>query len=445
VSGRSFYIETYGCQMNVADSELMAGILSEAGHWPADDPADADIILVNTCAIRESPEDKVIQRMAQLAQRKHLRPDLVLGITGCVPKHVGAPMAARLPDVDLVVGPDSYRRLPELIANAVAGPQVDLRMDPDETYDGALPVRAGGVNAWITVMRGCDRFCTFCVVPYVRGREKCVSPGRILDEAAAAVAQGCRSVTLLGQTVNSYRFGDVGFAELLRRVARIPGLARVRYTSPHPADFTGEVFDAMADEPPLCPHLHLPVQSGSDTVLRRMRRGYTKGEFLGLVETIRRRLPGVSLTTDVIVGSPGESEDDFQETLRLMEEIRFDSAFMFKYSPRPKTWAWKNQEDDVAEDEKGRRLREMIDLQERISGEIYRSRVGGVVEVLVEGPSRRDPSRLQGKTADFKTVVFTTSARTADAGDLVEVDILEATSHTLRGRLVLRGSLSLRP
>jgi tRNA-2-methylthio-N6-dimethylallyladenosine synthase len=245
--------------------------------------------------------------------------------------------------------------------------------------------------------------------------------------------------------VNSYRFGDVGFAELLRRVARIPGLARVRYTSPHPADFTGEVFDAMADEPPLCPHLHLPVQSGSDRVLRRMRRGYTKGEFLGLVETIRRRLPGVSLTTDVIVGSPGESEDDFQETLRLMEEIRFDSAFMFKYSPRPKTWAWKNQEDDVAEDEKGRRLREMIDLQERISGEIYRSRVGGVVEVLVEGPSRRDPSQLQGKTADFKTVVFTTSERTADAGDLVEVDVLEATSHTLRGRLALRGPLSLRP
>jgi tRNA-2-methylthio-N6-dimethylallyladenosine synthase len=436
VAGRAFYIETYGCQMNVADSELMTGILVQAGHVPVEDPTQADIILVNTCAIRESPEDRVVQRMAQLSQRKLLRPDVVLGITGCVPKHVGPSMMEMLEGVDLFVGPDSYRRLPHLIEKAGEAPQLDLRMDPREIYDGALPVRTSGLNAWVTIMRGCDRFCTFCVVPYVRGREKCVPWDRLRAEIEAAVGQGCASITLLGQTVNTYRDGDLDFAGLLRLVARVPGVKRVRYTSPHPSDFTRSVFEVMSQEPALCPHIHLPVQCGSDRILDAMKRGYTRSEFLRLVDEIRLLLPDASLTTDLIVGFPGEAPRDFEETLSLMQDVRFDSAFMFKYSERPKTWAAKHQPDSVPEEEKNRRLREVIDLQESISAEIYESRVGRMVEVLVEGPSRRDPAKLQGKTPDFKTVVFERGGEAPVTGDLVRVQVQAATSHTLRGRLV---------
>ncbi|MBD3334856.1 MAG: tRNA (N6-isopentenyl adenosine(37)-C2)-methylthiotransferase MiaB [Candidatus Eisenbacteria bacterium] len=435
--GRRVYIETYGCQMNVADSELMGGILEKAGFVCEADPSSADVILVNTCAIRESPEDRVVQRLAQLARRKELRPDLVLGITGCVPKHVGPELQARLPGVDLIIGPDSYRRLPELIDGAAQSPRIDLRMDPVETYDGALPRRTSGINAWVTVMRGCDRFCRFCVVPYVRGREKCVPMERILAEVRGAAAEECRSITLLGQTVNTYRDEDRDFGDLLRAVARVPGVRRVRFTSPHPSDFHSGMFAVMRSEPGVCPHIHLPVQSGSDSVLRAMRRGYTRREFLKLVREIRDTVPGMALTTDIIVGFPGETQADYEATLSLMEEVRFDSAFMFKYSPRTRTYAWKHQPDGVPEEVKGGRLRRVIDLQEKHSRQIYAGRVGRVEEVLVEGPARKDPSRLQGKTPDFKTVVFDRGEDPPRAGELVAVAVTAATSHTLTGHRVV--------
>jgi tRNA-2-methylthio-N6-dimethylallyladenosine synthase len=436
VTQRRFYIETYGCQMNVADSELMSGILTRAGFSPVEDPDGADVILVNTCAIREAPEDRVVQKVAQYVGRKKVRPDLVVGITGCVPKHVGPGLARLLEGVDVIVGPDGYRRLPELIRKAADGPQVDLRMDPTETYADALPRRDSGVNAWVTVMRGCDRFCSFCVVPYVRGREKCVPLARILEQVDAAVAEGRPSITLLGQTVNTYRDGEADFATLLEEVGTRPGVLRVRFTSPHPSAFTPRVFEVMARVPSICPHLHLPVQSGSNRVLERMRRGYTREEFLELVEVIRSYLPEVALTTDIIVGFPGETAEDFQATLELMERVRFHGAFMFKYSARPRTYAWKHLPDDVPEPEKDRRLREVIELQEAISREVYAGRVGETVEVLVEGPSRRDPARLQGKTPDFKTVVFDPGPKGARPGDLVRVRVTSATSHTLTGRVL---------
>ncbi|MBU2689391.1 MAG: tRNA (N6-isopentenyl adenosine(37)-C2)-methylthiotransferase MiaB [Candidatus Eisenbacteria bacterium] len=429
----AFYVETYGCLMNVADSELVSGILEEAGYAAAADLDSADIILVNTCAIRENPEEKVIQRLMQLALRKRMRPDLILGIIGCVPKHIGPAISESLAGVDLILGPDSYSRLPQLIERSAVEIQIDLGMDPQETFDRHSPKRTSGVNAWITVMRGCDRFCSYCVVPYARGREKCVSCERILDVTARAAAEGHPSITLLGQTVNTYRDGDIDFAALLGKVAQIDGVARVRFTSPHPIDFATEVFEVMARERALCPHIHLPLQSGSDRMLERMNRGYTRAQYLNLVEEIRRIVPNMALSTDVIVGFPEETPGDFQETLNLMREVRFDSAFMFKYSERPKTWACRHLTDDIPDEEKGRRLREVIDLQESISKEIYESYIGREVEVLVEGPARRDPGQVQGKSPDFKTVVLAAGAREIKAGDFVKVRIESATSHTLSG------------
>ncbi len=423
------YIETYGCQMNEADTQMIVGMLGEVGWNVIDEPSTADVILLNTCAVRERAEERVAGRVRHLARLKRYRPDLRIGLAGCMAKHLGDKLFDELHDLDLLVGPDSYRRLAEILAYSDSGPWVDLALDRKEVYEGVEPAESGRLHAWIPVMRGCDRFCTFCIVPHVRGREKSLPAGELLSQITRLAETGTRAVTLLGQTVNSYHDGRTDFVRLLDSVASIPGLARIRYTSPHPAEFVPEVFAVMAAHQNLCKHVHLPLQSGSNRILDLMRRGHTREEFVALVQRIRSMLPGVSLTTDLIAGFPSETSDEFGETLSLMREIEFDAAFLFRYSPRPGTTAHRRLPDDVTDQEKGRRLEEMIALQEEISYRRYASWVGREASVLVEGRSRRDATVARGKSDDFKTVLL--PAEGAPDGSLRRVRIARATSHTL--------------
>ena len=349
-------------------------------------------------------------------------------------KHLSEKLVDRAPSVDLVVGPDSYRRLPELIGALAGEPSLDVRLDRGETYEGIDPVRREGVNAWVTVERGCDRFCTFCIVPFVRGRERCVPAAEVVRQVEALAEAGFREVTLLGQTVNAYRDGEVGFAGLLRRLCRVDGIERIRFTSPHPSAFTPGLIETMAEEAKVCKHIHLPVQSGSDRVLAVMRRDYTAGWYLDLVDRLRGAMPGVALTTDIIVGFPGESETDLEATLDLMARVRFDAAFTFMYSPREGTAAHRELPDDVSREEKVRRLERVVALQEGVSLEINRGMVGRVVKVLVDGPSKRGPEQFHGKTEGFKTAVFPRGA--VRPNTFADVRVNGATSHTLLGEIV---------
>jgi tRNA-2-methylthio-N6-dimethylallyladenosine synthase len=433
------FIETYGCQMNVADSELIGGVLRRAGYAAAVRPEDADVILLNTCAIREHAEERVLRRLADLARFKHARPELRLGLLGCMAQHNRAAMVEKAPWLDLVAGPDSYRRLPELLGRAPFDPaeqvakqqvaRIDVRLDRAETYADIAPAHKGGVRAYVTAMRGCDRFCAFCVVPYVRGRERSVAPEAILADIRSVSARGVREVVLLGQTVNAYRFGDTDFGRLLHLVAAVDGVERIRFTSPHPSDMSDSVIEAMATEPKVQPSLHLPVQSGSDRVLAAMERGYTVDEYVRLIERMRAAIPGIALSTDIIVGFHGEEDADFRATLELMAALRYDSAFSFKYSLRENTRAFKLG-DTVSEQEKGRRLTEVIALQERVSAERNGALAGGRFAVLVEGPARRGGGMLAGKTPQFKTAVFA-AADSIRPGDTVTVRVDSATAHTL--------------
>src|SRR5437867_8098299 len=345
------YIETYGCQMNVADTELMLGHLAAHGYHRTGAPDDADVILLNTCAIREHAEARVLGRLGELARHKRRRPEVRLGVTGCMAQHLRGTLRERAPWVDVLVGPDGYRRLPELLRGAETDPHVALRLDPSETYADLPVARDEGVRAWVTVMRGCDRFCTFCIVPYVRGRERSLPGPTLLAEVERLAAGGVREIVFLGQTVNAYHDGSWDFAELLRRAAEVPGLLRIRFTSPHPYDMSPRVIEAMAECPPVAPQLHLPVQSGSDRVLDRMGRQYQAAEYEDLVARLRARVPGLAPSTDVLVGFPGEDEDDLAPTEALGRRGRYDSAFLFKYSPREGTRAWK-WGDTVPDDEK---------------------------------------------------------------------------------------------
>ncbi|MCC7263656.1 MAG: tRNA (N6-isopentenyl adenosine(37)-C2)-methylthiotransferase MiaB [Candidatus Latescibacteria bacterium] len=432
---RRVYIETYGCQMNVADSELVASILRRAGHPIVTTPEAAEVILLNTCAVREHAEERVIGRASQLSGLRAHTPNLTLGILGCMAQHLAESLPQRAPFVDLVMGPDSYRRLPQILAETSEETLLDVRLDREEDYLGIDPVRRQGVNAWVTIMRGCDKFCTFCIVPFVRGRERSVPADEILRQVRLLAAEGYQEVTLLGQTVNSYRHGEFEFGRLLRAVGQIEGLKRLRFTSPHPADFTPEVIAALAEVPVVCPGLHLPLQSGSDRQLELMRRGYTVAQYRALAAQLREAVPGLTLTTDLIAGFCGETEEEFQQTLDLVAELRFDAAFTFKYSPREGTHAHKKLADDLPEAVKTERLERLIALQERISWEINQGLIGTTVEVLVEGPSKRQngntPS-FYGRTPQGKTVVF---AQEAPTNTLVPVHLHRATSHTLFGEL----------
>jgi tRNA-2-methylthio-N6-dimethylallyladenosine synthase len=430
------YLETFGCQMNEADSALIAGRLGEGGYRTVDDPADADVILINTCAVREKAEERVYGRASQLLQHRRANPHLVIGITGCMAEHLKDKIAQRAPHVGLVVGPDGYRDISALVTQARTGERVvETRLRREEVYEGLASTRDDdGVSAFVTIQRGCDKFCTFCVVPYTRGRERGVPPREVLRQVRQLAEDGYREVVLLGQTVNSYRYEGAEFADLLHAVHEVDGIERIRFTSPYPVDFSARVIDAMATLPKICPQVHLPVQSGSDRVLERMQRGYTRAQFVDLVAELRARVPGIALSTDVLVGFCGETEADHAETLSLVEEIGFDSAFMFAYSDRGITQAARKLDDDVSPADKKARLAQVIELQEQHTRAAHDRRVGTQADVLISGTSRRG-DRLIGRTAHFQNVLLPLSA--GAPGDLLIARITKSTGHSLHAEPVV--------
>ena len=432
---KSYFIETYGCQMNVADSELVSALLTREGFSETKDIHTADAIFVNTCAIREHAEDKVHSRLGYYHQIKRKNPKTIIGVLGCMAQNLKEDILESKPFVDIVLGPDSYRRLPEMIRERSneSSHLVDTKLSRFEVYDDMFPSRNKGINAWISIMRGCDKFCTFCIVPFTRGRERSRSVEGIVQEAAQAVSDGFIEVTLLGQNVNSYHHEGQKFHELLDAVAQIPGLKRIRYTSPHPEDMTQDVLNIMAKYDNICNYVHLPLQAGNDKVLNRMNRTYTKDQFLARVNQIRNTLPNVGISTDIIVGFPGENEAEFQETMDVMEVVKFDSAFTFKYSSRPGTKA-AEFDDHVPEDEKQHRLERLIEMQQKHT--LFRNKaiVGRVEMVLVEKESKRSKKQWAGRTDANKWVVF--NKENAKIKDLIPVKIMDARGITLHGEIV---------
>jgi len=433
------FLETFGCQMNEYDSELIRSILRSHQHTFVEQLDQAEVALLNTCAIRENAHERIYHRLDDLKGRKRRQKNLVVGVLGCMAQNLRQELAEHAPIVDIVAGPDSYKRLPLLIdaASGKGAKGFDFSLSEYETYSDIAPQRQPGVNAWIAIMRGCDNFCTFCVVPYTRGRERSREPQNIVAEAHRIAAEGFKQVTLLGQNVNSYRYEQSDFADLMESVAEVFGIRRVRFTSPHPKDFPRKLLHTMAANPKLCKHIHLPLQSGSDSVLDRMNRTYTRQEFLDLVDEIRAIIPEVSLTTDVICGFCGETDADFEETLGVMQRVEFDSAFMFKYSPRKQTIAERKFADDVPEEVKTQRLMRLIDVQREISKKRNAVEVGNVYEVLVEEPSKKNSDEWLGRTDQNKGVVFFDDA--AKPGDFVQVRINAAGTNTLRGAVERNG------
>ncbi|MGQ0721604.1 MAG: tRNA (N6-isopentenyl adenosine(37)-C2)-methylthiotransferase MiaB [Candidatus Eiseniibacteriota bacterium] len=431
----SFWIETYGCEMNTYDSEFIASRFLEEGWAPASGPDRADVVLVNTCSVRQGAEDRARQRVASFAGLKHARPDLLVGVVGCMAQRLGEGLEAGRGVVDLVAGTDTYRDLPGLVAERRAlGPGqriVRTPADARSTYSIARHPRAQeGPCAFLTIMQGCDKFCTFCIVPFTRGRERSKLLDEVLAEARRLVDRGVRQITLLGQNVNSWRDGEHGFARLLRELDRVEGLARVFFTSSYPRDMTTDVLDAVAECRTAIEFLHFPVQSGSDRVLLRMKRRHTVEWYLRRVEEARARIPGLELSTDLIVGFPGETEDDFRETLRLVEQVRYAECFMYAYSPREGTPAARLA-DELSEEEKSRRLGELIALQRRIGREVLEGNLGRVSEVLVESPSRRNEREVFGRTRRRFMVVLPEGL--GRPGDLIDVRLAELHGTTFRG------------
>lgn len=405
---KTYWVETYGCQMNVSDSELMEGVLASGGYTPVSSPDEADVILVNTCAIREHAEQRVLGRVAELNRFKRQRPETVIGVCGCMAQRLGARLIEQAEYVDMVIGPDAYRSLPQLIdrASQNGGGVVDVELKPAENYEGLESRRRSEVAAWIPIQRGCNYRCTFCIVPFTRGGEKNREPRAILQEIGSLALEGITEFTLLGQTVNSYRYGDWDFPRLLAAVARLPGVRRVRFTSPHPNDLSRQLVDVMAAEGSVCPHLHLPVQSGSNSVLKRMARRYTREQYLEKVDMLRQSMPHLALTTDIIVAFPGESDDDFEQTLGLVREVRYDDAFTFRYSPREGTPSTRMREDWHVPDHVAQgRLERLITMVRRIGAEKNLAEVGRTTEVLIEKVARRG-NLLQARTATNKVVLI---------------------------------------
>jgi tRNA-2-methylthio-N6-dimethylallyladenosine synthase len=425
------YIETYGCQMNLADSELVGGILDGHGYVATADPADADIVLLNTCAVRENAEQRIYGRMGYIRGFKKRNPDLVVGILGCMAERLRARFMEHENLVDIVVGPDEYRKLPALVDRALAGEKgIAVRLSRVEDYHDIVPLRTDGISAWMSVMRGCDKFCSFCVVPFTRGRERSRSLESIVREVHELASLGFREVTLLGQNVNSYTDGEEDFADLIRSVAMVDPSLRVRFTTSHPQDMSDRLIDAIAATPNVCNSIHLPVQSGSDRVLKLMNRTYTIDHYLRLVQKIRAAIPGVSLSTDFICGFPTETLAEYEETRQLIAEIRYDGAYTFKYSPRENTKAWE-MVDDVPEEEKGRRVSELTELQHAIALDLNIQMIGRVERILVEGPSKKSGEEYTGRTDTNKMVVF--PKRDLSPGQYVDVRIERANSATLFG------------
>ncbi len=426
------YIETYGCQMNVADTELMLGLLAEQGYSPTPSPEDADLLLLNTCAVRDNAEQRVIGRMGELQRFK--RKGTVLGVVGCMAQRLGPVLLERVPRVDLVVGPDGYRKLPELISSVESGGRVaETGFRSWEHYEDVPPVRSPGPTQFVTVQRGCDYKCTFCIVPYTRGPERSRKLEDVVLEVERLAGQGTSEVTLLGQTVNSYHDGTHDFADLLRAVGAVAGIRRLRFTSPYPTDFTPRVIAAMAETPAVCEHVHLPAQSGSDAVLRRMLRRYTRARFLEVVARLRSAIPGITLTTDLIVGFPGETDAQFEETMSLVEAAGFDDAYTFRYSIREGTPAVRLP-DRIPDQVAAERLERLIEKVRSQARARNLPRIGELHEVLVERPARRGGLMLGRTRANH--LVLLDLAQSA-VGQYHRVRLTGTTGSTFTGTLVL--------
>ena len=461
-SQKKVYIETYGCQMNVYDSELVARIMNDLAYEITDDPEEADAIFLNTCSIRENAEQRIWGRLTHFKKMKERNADLVIGVLGCMAKNLEAEIHAKRPYVNVVLGPDSYKKLPQLLQSRqkpiapipsesigirkqpavdleeyrdfkINGLQIDTRLSRTEVYENLAPLRFKGVSAWIAIMRGCDNFCTFCIVPFTRGRERSRTVQSVVDEVRVAADQGYSEINLLGQNVNSYRDGNQDFAHLLDRVSQVEGIRRIRFTSPHPKDFPIHLLNLIAERDNLCNQLHMPVQSGSNKILDLMNRTYTREEFFELIEKARKIIPDVALTTDIIAGFPGESEHDHEQTLDLMRKVEFNSAYTFKYSPRPSTKAFE-MNDDVPEAAKSRRLQEIIDLQKRIGLIKLRQEVGRQVSILIEEVSSKSDSDYRGRTEKGQIVIVPRGE--FEIGSYVQVQITDAGGHTLFGAYV---------
>jgi len=433
LNSRRVYIETYGCQMNVADSEVVGGILRERGYSFTREIAEADVVLVNTCAVRENAEQRIYGRLGLISSYKRQNPHLVVGILGCMAERLRTRfMEEEGQLVDLVVGPDEYRKLPAMVERAMEGGKgIAVRLSRVENYDDIVPLRTDGICAWVSVMRGCDKFCSFCVVPFTRGRERSRPLRSVVEEVAGLAARGFKEVTLLGQNVNSYRDEAFDFADLMEAVAGVDRSLRIRFTTSHPQDMSDRLIAAIAGKSNICKYIHLPVQSGSDRILELMNRTYTVDHYLRLVKKIREAIPGVSLTTDIISGFPGETPEDHRMTMDLIRHVRYDGAYTFKYSARANTKAWEMQET-VSDEEKGRRVFEISELQHDISMEINQQMVGTTERILVEGPSRKSPEEYTGRTDTNKSVIFPKTGE--QVGEYVDVRIERANSATLFGR-----------
>lgn len=429
------YIETYGCQMNVADTELVQGILKNRGFGLTDNLDDANVILLNTCSVRDNAEQRIYGRLGNLKKEKEKHPGTVIGILGCMAERLRKDLIEDKKMVDLVVGPDEYRRLPAFIDGAMAGEKgIGVKLSRTETYEDLIPYREDGLSAWISVMRGCDKFCTYCVVPYTRGRERSRSFESIITEMKQLSERGFREVTLLGQNVNSYMDEKYDFADLMEACAKVDPLMRVRFTTSHPQDLSDKLLETIAANKNICNYIHLPVQSGSNRILEEMNRTYTVEHYLTIIEKAKKLMPGISFSTDIISGFPTESVEDHIATLDVMQKVRYDGAYMFKYSPREGTKAFK-MEDDVPEEVKSKRLSEIIDLQQSIAHEINQKAIGTEEIVLVEGPSKKSTEQFAGRTDTNKVVVFPTNSR-IKAGDYLRVKINSASSATLLGEVI---------
>ncbi len=431
---KKVYIETYGCQMNEYDSEIVKTILKKQGYDFTDEPNDAQVIFLNTCSVRENAHQKVHNRLASLKHLKRKNNNLVMGVLGCMAQNLRKELLDEKVGVDIVAGPDAYKKLPEMLAKIEGTGEKDfyLTLSEFETYSDVFPSREGGVNAWIAVMRGCDNFCTFCVVPYTRGRERSRDPINIVDEVKQLVDQGFKQVTLLGQNVNSYNYEQYDFADLIDMTSRVEGIDRIRFTSPHPKDFPEKLLHIIAENDKVCKQIHLPLQAGNTRVLDMMNRTYSKEEFLNLVEHIRKVIPNIVLSTDIIVGFPTETEDEFQETLDVMKQVKFDSAFTFKYSERKQTIASRKSPDDVSEEDKTSRITRIVELQRQHSLEQNQKHLGQIFSVLVEGKSKRN-NQQRGRNDGNKVVVFPDLQ--AEVGSFVNVKITDVTTNTLIGEI----------
>ena len=432
--GKKIFIETYGCQMNAGDSEIVVSIMQKEGYFYTDKIEEADIVLINTCSIRDNAEQRIWGRLSEMCNLRRKKPTLLVGIIGCMAERLKEELLEGGKGVDIVAGPDTYRDLPKLCREAESGGKgINTLLSTEETYADIAPVRLDrrGVSGFISIMRGCNNFCAYCVVPYTRGRERSRSCDTIVAEARTLFENGYREVTLLGQNVNSYRYGEVGFPELMQMVAAISPLLRVRFATSHPKDISDRLLEVMAANANICRAIHLPAQSGSNTMLEKMNRKYTREWYLERIAAIRRYMPDCAITTDLIAGFCGETLEDHEATMSLMREVGYASAFMFKYSERPGTFSSRHFEDNITEEEKTRRLNEIIALQNELSAESNRQDVGKEFEILVEGESKRSAAQLCGRTSQNKMVVFDRGNH--QAGDYVRVRITGSSSATLFG------------